>query len=81
MRYPEMVKTNARHRGPMESVKQSSQIRDAGRSVALLQELFTKLESKQKTLTGDIFTFYNATIPDAVQEAIHDVNTVKGGEL
>lgn len=81
MNYPEMVKTNARRRGPMESVKQSGQVLDAGRSIALLQSMFTKIETKRTTLSTELFTFYNQTIPDTIQTATHDIKTVKGGEL
>jgi len=76
-----MVKTNARRRGPMESVKQSGQVLDAGQSIALLQSMFTKIDAKRTTLAGEVFTFYNQTIPDAIQVATHDIKTVKGGEL
>lgn len=81
MHYPEMVKTNARRRGPMESAKQTSQVRDAERSIALIRSKLEKIGQSCQLAQSDVFGLYNGTIPDRLRAGMNDVASVKGGEL
>jgi hypothetical protein len=81
MKFPEMVKTNARHRGPMEGRKQNNSMRDIRRSIDLAREQFTKRASESKQLMSDVSTEYNETIPNGRKDVVNGVFAVKGGEL
>lgn len=80
MHYPEMVKTNARYRGPRESGKQRRTIRDTYHSLDKVQEELKKREGDRLNLMGEIFSFYNDTMQVELHEIKGKVLTVKGGE-
>lgn len=81
MRYPEMVKPNHRHRGPMETRKNNNSVRDISISIARLKEQFGKIESRTATIQSNVYTRYNEDMTNERQLLIHDILTVRGGEL
>lgn len=81
MKYPEMIKSNARYRGPMESRKQTNSAQDIYRSIELLQQEFGRRKESTDSLMGDILTQYNEVIPHIRTSVINEVQSVKGGEL
>jgi hypothetical protein len=81
MKFPEMVKTNARYRGPMESRKQNNSMRDIWRTIDLAKEEFARINGISKQLMSDVMTHYNDSIPADRKEVINGVASVKGGEL
>jgi hypothetical protein len=81
MRYPEMVKTNARYRGPMESRKKTNGMKDVRRSIELLKEQMEERRKESRTLGQQLQTEYNTTRPNDRKEVINGVQSVRGGEL
>ncbi|ABS83732.1 virion structural protein [Bacillus phage 0305phi8-36] len=81
MKYPEIVKTNARYRGPRESRKQSNSKRDIEASLSVLRKELSVRRKVGEELRKDMFTLYNETIPRQRTEVINGVLSVKGGEL
>lgn len=81
MNYPEMVKTNARYRGPMESRKLSNSVRDIQKSISLLRQKFNKQNDDGGSVRTGIFRHYTNQLPEDHQEITQRVRTVKGGEL
>lgn len=81
MKYPEIVRTNARHRGPRESRKQINSQRDIRASLDVLRKELSTRRKVGEELRKDMFTLYNETIPRQRTEVINGVISVKGGEL
>lgn len=81
MKYPELVKTNARYRGPRESGKQLNANRDITSSIKRLRGEFEDRKKAMDSLRTDMFTLYNTTIPSQRTTLINGVISVKGGEL
>jgi|HigsolmetaAR206D_1030411.scaffolds.fasta_scaffold19332_2 hypothetical protein len=81
MRYPEMVKTNARYRGPMESAKQSGQALDIGHSIEILKAEFADRAANIRSLMGKVIEEYDNAIPLTTKQVMNQVKTMKGGEL
>lgn len=81
MKYPEIVRTNARYRGPRESRKQINSVHDIESSIKRLYKEFEACKKDMDTLRTDMFTLYNTTIPSQRTTLINGVISVKGGEL
>lgn len=81
MRYPEMVKTNARHRGPRESVKQTNQVLDAQASITHLYKMFETNGVKRAELATSVNADYNSTRPQEMDRLRKETLAVRGGEL
>lgn len=81
MKYPEIVRTNARYRGPRESHKQLNSKRDIEASIQRLKKEFANSKKAMDELRSDMFTLYNTTIPSQRTTVINGVISVKGGEL
>jgi hypothetical protein len=81
MIYPEMVKTNARYRGPRESRKQTNINRDTTASIQRVRNEIENHRSRRIELAKSIFGFYNEDSYSQVNEMVVNVQAVKGGEL
>ena len=81
MRYPEMVKTNSRYRGPMESRKQTNSMKDIQRSLALAREELEKRRQESKKLMGELLLQNNYTVLEQHRYITNGVKAVRGGEL
>lgn len=81
MRYPEMVKPNHRHRGPMESRKQTNSMKDIRRSIELVREQLLKRKADSRDLMADLVLEFNHTVRVDRTHVINGVNSVRGGEL
>ncbi|WP_422661714.1 hypothetical protein ACK8P5_26695 (plasmid) [Paenibacillus sp. EC2-1] len=81
MRYPEMVKRNARYRGPMESEKETSQILDIGRSIDILRSEYKDLKASMSSLFSSISQEYHVDQPQPVDHIRRSAQSTRGGEL
>lgn len=81
MMYPEMVKTNHRHRGPMESRKQTNSMKDIRRSIEIVREELLKRRESSRALMGDLLVEYNHNVRTNRSQVVNGVNAVRGGEL
>lgn len=81
MRYPEMVKSNARYRGPMESLKFTNGVLDVAASIARLKEDFAARKASTQSLWSGMASHYQETIPEQAETLRLQAKAVKGGEL
>lgn len=81
MKYPEYMRNNARHRGPRESDKQTTVIRDKVISVEKAGVLLQAIRTKRELLHQDIYAFYDEESYMNIKSAMNDVRGSKGGEI
>ena len=81
MKYPEVVKRNARYRGPMESEKQTSAVLDISHSILILTSELQNRKASMSALLGSIATEYNVAQPNYVNQLRLTVSGMKGGEF
>jgi hypothetical protein len=79
MLFPELVKTNARFRGPMESQKQDALVRDTAATIDLLYSLFTKQQNAVASFSTRIHE-WEQTMQIQTDELRDKIGIEKGGE-
>lgn len=80
MNYPEMVKVNHRHRGPIESQKDNTTIEDVEASIKILQAQFEKTSGSIRGARGKIIYWFDE-VHGFRKEIIENVTSVRGGEI
>lgn len=81
MKYPEMVKTNARYRGPMESRKFNNSVLDIIGSIEVLKQHMIKNEDRGRSIQNKLFDYHTKTLPMERKTVVTQILSVKGGEL
>ncbi len=81
MNYPAMTRSNARYRGPRESVKQMRSKDETAASIARLVQILDECDTIHTEARTEVIENYTRSIPTRVLSAIHGVHTMKGGEL
>lgn len=81
MQYPEMVKTSARYRGPMESRKMNGIVRDVYASLQLLREQIDGNTSRLRVVQENVMDEAIHVVPDNKKSVAISVARMKGGEF
>ncbi len=81
MKYPTMIKTNARYRGPMESRKLSNAIRDIYESMNTVRQMFIEQNKDGGALRQEVFKRFNHDLAEQYKTMIQNVSSMKGGDL
>ena len=81
--YPSIVVQNHRHRGPMESRKDSAFIEDALSSLVMVKEMFKDIHKGVSSLQQDIDMLNNEKSPfhQELNGCNQRLSALKGGEL
>lgn len=79
--FPEMVKTNARYRGPMESKKMTDSVLDVEASLRRVADLLRKNKENGSRLFNEMASTYNVDMYKAIEVKTHQIQSIKGGEL
>lgn len=81
MRYPEMVKTNARYRGPMESRKHSNGVLDVLSSLEHLRRQMRENNERGGSLRKKLHDHYIEKVVDERKTFVAEIQRTKGGDM